>query len=302
MKDPYQTLGVARGASQDEIKKAYRKLARSLHPDLNPGNKQAEDRFKEISAAYDLLSDPEKRGKFDRGEIDASGAEKPRWGWRAHAEGAAAGKYREAGGFGFDPDDILSELFGRRRGAAAGETVRVHGADQHYALRVPFVEALLGATKRITLPTGKSLDVRVPPGTEDGRTLRLKAQGSPGTGGGRAGDAYIEIKVEPHPFFSREGNDILLELPVTLPEAVLGAKVTVPTVDGKVALTIPPGSNTGSTLRLRGKGVPHGQARGDQLVRLKVMLPDRPDRELEEFLRDWAPRHGYDVRTKAGMT
>ncbi len=308
MKDPYQVLGVARAASADDIKKAYRKLARSMHPDMNPGNKHAEDRFKDISAAYDLLSDPAKKARYDRGEIDASGAERPRHHYRSHAAGSGAGA--GFGGFGgrfrdfdvggsFDADDILSDIFGRRTGARGRGPAR--GANQHYSLTVSFVDAALGATKRITLPMGKSLDVRIPPGSDDGQTLRLKGQGAPGAGGGAAGDALIELTVEPHPFFKREGRDIHLELPVTLPEAVLGAKVTVPTLEGRVALTVPPGSNTGAILRLKGKGIPGTHQCGDQYVRLKVMLPDKPDAELQEFLNKWARSHDYDVRGKAGM-
>lgn len=303
MKDPYLTLGVGKKATADEIKTAYRKLARTLHPDLNPGNKQAEERFKEVSVAYDLLSDADKRGKFDRGEIDASGAEKPRYSYRSYAEAGKGGKYRDFD-FGFGAEDIMSDIFGARGGRGAGQQrMRLKGADQFYSLRISFAEAALGETKRITLPNGKNLDVRVPPGVEDGQTLRLKGQGSPGTGGGEAGDALVEIAVEKHPFLIREGNDVQLDLPITLPEAVLGGKVTVPTIDGKVTVTVPPGSNTGTTLRLKGKGIGHGKAgaRGDQFVRLKVMLPDKPDAELQKFLENWARSHDYDVRTRMGM-
>lgn len=304
-KDPYEVLGLKKGAGSEEVKKAYRKLARTLHPDLNPGNKEAEDRFKDVSAAYDFLSDPDRKARYDRGEIDASGAEKPRWGaYHTYAEGARGGKY---GGGGFTAEDIISEIFGRRGrgGFWGGETAEhefsMRGADAHYSLQVSFLEAALGASKRITLPTGKGLDVRIPPGTEDGQTLRLKGQGNPGVGKGPAGDAYIEVKVAPHPHFSRQGLDVHLDLPVTLPEAVLGAKVTVPTIHGAVSLTIPAGANTGTTLRLRGKGVQKGDRRGDQFVHLKVQLPEKPDPELESFLREWAKGHDYDVRKKAGL-
>lgn len=294
MKDPYEVLGVAKTAGADDIKKAYRKLARTLHPDLNPGNKKAEDRFKEVSAAYDLLSDADKRAKYDRGDIDASGAERPRYSYRSHAETGQGGKYRDFD-YGFGAEDIISEIFGRRGGAQARGPAR--GPDQHFSLRIGFVDAATGATKRISLPNGKSLDVRIPPGTEDGQTLRLKGQGTPGRNDGPAGDALVEIAVEPHPFFTRDGKDVHVELPVTLQEAVLGGKVPVPTVDGRVSLTIPPGSNTGTVLRLKGKGI----AGGDQFVKLKVVLPERPDAELQSFLRGWSAGHDYDVRTKAGM-
>lgn len=303
MKDPYQILGVGKTASGDELKKAYRKLARTLHPDLNPGNKQAEERFKEVSAAYDLLSDPDKKAKYDRGEIDASGADKARYSYRSYAESGKGGKYRDFD-FGFGAEDIVSEIFGARTGRSqSGARMRLKGADQHYSLKIPFVEAAQGSTKRITLPTGKNLDVRIPPGVEDGQTLRLKGQGAPGTSGGEPGDALVEITVESHPFFNRDGHDIHLDLPVTLAEAALGAKVTVPTIHGKVTVTVPPGANTGTTLRLKGKGIGHGRGgeHGDQLVKLKVMLPDKPDTELQTFLEKWSQTHPYDVRTRAGM-
>lgn len=317
VKDPYQALGVAKNATPEQIKKAYRKLARTSHPDLNPGNREAEERFKEISAAYDLLSDPDKRARFDRGEIDASGAEKPRWSdYRTYAEGARGGKYREGAPFGdLDLDDILGDLL-RRRGAGAGaggtggsggmhwtfggEDVRMRGADAHYSLRVPFVDACLGATRRVTLPHGRSLDVRIPPGTENGQTLRLKGQGSPGTRGGPAGDALVEIQVEPHAHFTRQGYDIHVEVPITLQEAVLGGKITVPTLTGRVSLTVPPWSNSGTVMRLKGKGVPHGARHGDQLVKLRIALPEKPDQALQDFLAEWGKSHDYDARAKLG--
>lgn len=309
--DPYTILGVARNATQDEIKRAYRKLARSLHPDLNPGDKQAEEKFKKLGAAHDLLSDPAKRARFDAGEIDSSGTERQRHGYRTYA-----GANRRGGGgessfrFGDNADDIFAELLRRRnRGRQGwdffseeeGGDQPAHGAEARYSLNVAFQEAALGATKRITLPTGKSLDVKVPPGTKDGSVLRLKGQGGPGRNGGQAGDARIEIKVEPHPFFVREGDDVLVTLPITLAEAIQGGKITVPTIDGKVALKVPAWSSSGTVLRLKGKGVPSGKKRGDQLVTLKLVLPEKPDQELENFIAQWAARNPQDVRTKAGM-
>ncbi len=314
MDDPYKLLGVARDATRAQIKSAYHKLARSLHPDVNPDNAQAEEKFKKVSAAYDLLSDAAKRARFDAGEIDASGAERTR---TRHAyrgspgDGAAGGRFSENFRFGNSADDIFAELLRRRSKGRAGawnpfetdeEAAPAKGADAEYSLKISFSEAVMGTTKRITLPTGKNLDVKVPAGTKDGAKLRLKGQGHPGRAGAPAGDALIEMKVEPHAFFSREGNDILTTVPVTLPEAVLGGKVTVPTVDGKVTLTIPPGSNSGTVLRLKGKGAPSGKLRGDQLVTLKVVLPDPPDSELESFLKSWGSKYPYDVRTKVGMS
>ena len=302
MKDPYEVLGVARGASAEEIKLAYRALARELHPDVNQGNPRSEDRFKEVSAAYDFLSDADKRARFDRGEIDATGAPRRR-GRASHNE---AGRGQRAGfGFGDNADDILSELLrrrdkGRAWSAGTGRAGQPQpGADARHRLGVTFAEAALGTTKRVTLVTGKSLDVRVPPGAADGQALRLKGQGHPGVQAAN-GDAYVDIAVEPHPFFSRRELDVLVEVPITLQEAVLGGKVTVPTVDGHVALTIPAGSNSGSVLRLKGKGIAGSAGRGDQLVTLKVVLPD-DDAELRKFVEKWGPRHGYDPRTKAGM-
>ena len=303
MKDPYQILGVARDADQEAIKKAFRKLAKKLHPDLNPGNKKVEQEFKEVNGAYDLLSDPQKRARFDRGEIDASGAERPdRSFYRAYAEGGGDAKYREAEFGEFSAEDILSELFGRgRRGG--GRPQRNRGEDVTYALSVSFLEAANGAKKRVTLADGKTLDVTVPAGTEHGQTLRLKGRGMPGLGGGPAGDAYVEIHVEPHAFFTRKDSNIHLDLPVTVPEAVLGATVTVPTIDGRVSVKVPPGSNTGSTLRLKGRGILDRRTgqRGDQYVTLKVVLPERPDAELKQFLERWGKEHGYDPRSKAGI-
>lgn len=309
--DPYAILGVARNATQDEIKRAYRKLARNLHPDLNPGDKQAEEKFKKLGAAHDLLSDPAKRARFDAGEIDSSGAERQRRGYRTYAgAGRRGGGDESSFRFGDNADDIFAELLRRRnRGRQSwdffseedGGDRPERGAEARYSLNVAFQEAVLGATKRITLPTGKSLDVKVPPGTKDGSVLRLKGQGGPGRNGGPAGDARIEIKVEPHPFFVRDGDDVLITLPITLAEAIGGGKITVPTIDGKVALKVPAWSSSGTVLRLKGKGVPSGKKRGDQLVTLKLVLPEKPDPELETFIAQWAAKNPQDVRTKAGM-
>ncbi|MBI5165004.1 MAG: J domain-containing protein [Magnetospirillum sp.] len=304
MKDPYQVLGVARSAAADEIKQAYRALARELHPDLNPGDRKSEERFKEISAAYDFLSDADRRARYDRGDIDATGAAKAR-NWRSHGAGpkGGGGGRSQRGGFGFgnDADEILEELLRRRDRARSGYSgPPQRGQDARHGLGVTFVEAAVGVTKRVTLVTGKALDVRIPAGSVDGQALRLKGQGHPGSQGGEDGDAFVDIAVEPHPFFVRRDLDVLLDLPVSVQEAMLGGKVTVPTVDGKVSLTVPAGSNTGSVLRLKGKGVAGKDGRGDQLVTLKVMLPD-DDADLKKFVDKWGPKHGYDPRAKAGM-
>lgn len=297
MRDPYEVLGVRREASTDEIKKAYRQLAKKLHPDLNPGNAKAAAQFKDVSAAYDLLSDPEKKARFDRGEIDASGAEtRPRSSYRTYAESPGGAKY----GGGADPGDIFEDLFGRSRGWGRS-TIKTRGADVSYELTVDFLNAAVGAKRRLTLPDGRTLDVTIPAGADDGQQLRLKGQGTAGLGGGPPGDAYIEIHVQDHPLFKRQGADIHIGLPVTLTEAVRGAKITVPTIDGPVTMTVPKGSNTGTMLRLRGKGVPEkkGGPRGDQYVRLEVMLPEDADSALERFVEEW--NRDYDVRGKLGL-
>ncbi len=298
-RNPYEVLGVKKDAADDEIRRVYRNLAKKFHPDLNPGNKQAEARFKEISAAYDLLSDKEKRGRYDRGEIDESGAERPRaYSYQDFAEGAPGRKYHGAEGV---PPEDLDDLFaffaqGRRGagGGAGGETTfRMRGGDHHYVLTVDFLDAVNGAKQQLALEPGKNLEVAIPPGVRDGQVLRLKGQGDAGIGGGASGDALIEIHVAPHALFRREGDNILLDLPVTLGEAMLGGKVTVPTASGAVALTVPPHSNTGTTLRLRGKGV---GGRGDMLVTLKVALPSATEPELEAFLKEWSEKHPYNPR------
>lgn len=298
-RNPYEVLGVKKEASDDEIRRAYRKLAKRYHPDLNPGNKEAEAKFKEIAAANDILSDPAKRARFDRGEIDETGAERPPPGYRYHgyAEGAPGAKYRP--GEGIDVED-LDDLFGLFRRGGAGGNIRMRGPDHQYALAVDFLDAVNGAKRRLGLAPDKSIDVAIPPGVRDGQVLRLKGQGGPGIGGGPPGDALIEIHVAPHRFFRRENDDIHLDLPVTLAEAVLGGKVSVPTPTGAVAMTIPPKSNTGKTLRLKGKGVPRPDgSRGDEYVTLKIVLPDGDTEKLAEFLRGWAPAQAYDPR--AGM-
>lgn len=300
MKDPYEVLGVAQSASQDEIKRAYRALAKKLHPDVNPGDAAVEQQFKEVSAAYKLLSDPDQRRQYDSGEINADGSPRYQQPFRHTWRQGSAGEF-DFGGAGIDIDDLFADLFGRARSRQGeGTRARARGQDLTYSIRVPFLDAMRGGRQRVSLHTGKTLDVNLPPGAEDGQRVRLKGQGMPGPTGGVPGDAFVEIHVDPHPHMRREGLDIHLDLPVTLREAVLGAKVKVPTIDGPVSATIPAGSNTGTVLRLKGRGIlaAKGGRRGDQYVRLSVVLPDNPDPELEAFLREWQPKGRYDVRGK----
>jgi DnaJ-class molecular chaperone len=302
--DPYTTLGVNKGATQDEIQKAYRRLAKKLHPDLNPGNKAAEEKFKEISAAYDLLGDPDKRARFDRGEIDASGAERPRQqqyyrdfadqdGWSAYTSNSGFADFGDYAG----AEDILSEIFGRE--GRAGR--RRRGQDVRYHLELSFLDAVNGGKQSIILPDGSTLDVNIPPGTRDGQILRLRGKGRPGVGDGPPGDALIEISVLPHPYFTRKGDDIHLDLPISLKEAVLGAKVKVPTPGGTVTVAVPKWSNTGRVLRLKGRGVPRADgSKGDEYIKLMLMLPEKPDPKLEAFVAEWQPV-AYSPRQSMGV-
>lgn len=312
MQDPYATLGLEKTATDQDIRSAFKKLTRKHHPDLHPGDAAAEERFKEISAAHDLLSDAEKRRRFDAGEIDATGAERPRQRYYrdfADADGPwGGGGSAHAASDGFAGDDDLEELlaraFGGRGGMGGGgdggarAAFRAKGQDVTYALPVDFLDAANGATRAITLPDGKALSVSIPEGAEDRQMLRLRGQGGPGFNGGPAGDAYVELHLQPHAFFTRKDNDVLVELPVSLKEAVLGARIEVPTISGPVSLTIPKNSNTGRKLRLRDKGIldRKSKVRGHQYVTLRVVLPNGDEPELDAFLKEWTPVHDENPR------
>jgi DnaJ-class molecular chaperone len=286
-RDPYEILGVKKDASATEIRKAYRRLAKSKHPDLHPGRKGAEDEFKELSAAYELLHDPEKRASYDRGEIDASGQPKARQ--RYYSDFAQSGEPNPYGGeaaFADFADEDLFSIFGMGRGAGANR----RGADARYRLPVDFLDAVNGATRQVRLSDGSTLDVTIPPGVEDGQVLRLRGKGEPGRGSGARGDALIEVEVRPHPLFRRDGADIRLDQPLPLKTAVLGGKVVVPTPTRPVAMKVPGWTNGGKVMRLKGMGVlrPDG-TRGDEYVTFRIMLPADPDPALEDFARGWNP-------------
>jgi DnaJ-class molecular chaperone len=303
--DLYEILGVSRRATEEEIRSAFRKLAKANHPDVNPGSTGASERFKKIAAANDILSDPEKRRQYDAGEIDAKGdPRRPQWHRASSARRSSArGAEARGGAGGFDDfsfSDIFSDVFGSPGGRRDGYGFAAsRGQDLRYSLEVDFIESVLGAKKRVALPDGGVLDLAVPEGVYDGQVLRLKGKGTTGSSGGESGDALIEIKVRPHPDFRREGDDILLELPITIDEAVLGGRVEVPTPTGRVQLTLPKGTSSGKTFRLKGKGVRlKSGATGDQLVTVKIVLPHDIDDSLSYFFSEWRQKHGYDPGRK----
>ena len=294
---PYEVLGVAPDVSPDEIRKAYRRLAKKLHPDLNPGNREAEEHFKRVASANDLISDPDKRKRFDAGEIDEFGVERPKQRYyRDFAEDdAPSNPYADAGGFAdFMANDAFAEMFRRPS--------RAKGHDSRYLLPLDFLEAVNGGSKRITLPDGSSLDVTIPAGLRDGQILRLRGKGEPGFGGAGPGDALVEISVGAHPFFTRDGDDIRVELPISLPEAVLGGSIEAPTPTGKVMLTVPKSSSSGKVLRLKGRGVPLADGgRGNLYATLKIVLPEGGDPGLEQFVQSWAAGKAQDARREMGV-
>src|SRR5205085_5164589 len=325
MRDPYEVLGVSKGASQEDIKKAYRKLAKKLHPDSNKKDPKAATKFSELNGAYEILGDADKRKQFDRGEIDTEG--KPRFqGFEGFGGRPGAGPFggREgnfesftwgpegfrrtrgdagggAGGQGFE--DILSQMFGARARGAPGATFEtedigsaIRGQDVTATAVITLNEAAHGGTRRLELPIGKEVEFKIPLGIADGQQIRLRGQGMPAPHGGPPGDVLITVSIAPHPVFKVDGQNLRLELPVTLYEAVLGAKVRVPTLDGAVQLSIPPNTSSGRAFRLKGKGLPGKSGAGDLYATVKIILPDGKDAELEELMKKWRDEKPYDPR------
>jgi DnaJ-class molecular chaperone len=311
MRDPYDVLGVSKTASAAEIKSAFRKLAKKYHPDQSK-EPRAKERFAEVGSAYEILGDDKKRKAFDRGEIDAEG--KPRapqfegFGF-GRQPGGGPGEFRnfsfDFGGGGFSPEsgsidpDILSELFGAGRGRTRSQPTR--GEDIAVSVAVPLATIAHGGSIRVALPTGRTLDVAVPVGIEEGKSVRLRGQGQPGHRSGPPGDVIVNIRYAPHPLFKVEGRDLRLDLPITLYEAVLGARVRAPTLSGEVEVSVAPGANGGRVLRLRGKGLPAGaeQAAGDLLATLRIVLPNEPDAELTALMRKMRDQKPYQPRSGA---
>ena len=293
-RDPYLELGVSRGASAAEIRKAFHKLAKQHHPDTNPGNKAAEEKFKQVSAAFDILGDVEKRRKFDAGEIDADGRESFR-GFGSQPGGSPFGGGQRGAAFdGVDLSDLFGDMLGRGRG---GGGFAPKGSDVRAKVEIDLEDAIQGGKKRISFSDGRTIDMTIPRGAEDGQSLRLKGQGSPGRAG--PGDAIIELTIRPHATYRREGEVLVMDLPVSVPDAILGGKVQAPTPDGAVTLTVPKGANSGQALRLKGKGLsdPNGK-RGDLIARLVLVLPETPDDDLIAFAEKWRTKRPYTPRKR----
>ncbi len=296
-KNPYDILGVKKTADEKEIKSTYRTLAKKHHPDLNPGNKEAEARFKDISVAYELLHNKDKRAAYDRGEIDMDGNpqyQQQQKSYKDFAEGPQGQRYHSGGGGEFSQEDMES-IFGSFFNGGVGSRqagFKAQSLDAHYVIEIDFLEAVNGAKKRVTMPDGKVLDISIPKGMEDGNKLRLKGKGSSGNVNMPTGDAYIEVHIKPHPFYKRIGKDIEVEVPIGIHESILGSKIHIPTIYGKVEMSIPKGASTGTKLRLKDKGIKGG----DQYVLLKIVMPEKIDSELEDLIKTWTKSHEYNPR------
>lgn len=301
MIDPYKTLHVEKNAKLEEIKKSYRKLAKQYHPDLNPGNKEAERKFKDISHAFDLIGTEDARAKFDRGETEDQQRHQYEQYQKAHQGRQQSGGHRYSSSFGegLDSEDLFESLFGAgaRRGHSRG--MNFPGEDELYQMEVEFSEAALGAEKVITLPNGKKLQIKIPAGIESGKKLKFKGLGQPGTGTGPHGDVYVQINVKSQAGFTRFENDIHTEVPISFFEAINGAEIEVPTIDGSVMLKVPPGVSTGSKLRIKHKGAGHGESRGNQIVTLKIVMPKNINPKMKEVIDELQNQYGYNPRGSA---
>ncbi len=308
MSDPYTILGVARNASQGDIKSAYRKLAKKYHPDSNAGDAQAQAKFSQVTQAYEVLGDKTKRAQFDNGEIDDEGKPKG-FGFSGgspygsssgqHPFGAGASYGGGGGGGNFRPEDIFAEIFGSRQGHASARVQATRGHDVNYTIQVEFTEAALGTSRRVELSNGRKIDMKIPAGLTDGQQIRLKGQGQPGANGGPAGDAIVKVTVAPSSLFTRDGFNIKMDLPITLYEAVLGASLRVPTLDGRVNLKIPRNTSSGKVLRLKGKGAGKNaklSQRGDLLYTVRIVLPEARDERLEKLMEEWRQEKPYSPR------
>lgn len=299
MKNPYTVLGVSKTATQDEIKKTYRLLAKKFHPDLNPGNKEAESKFKELCSAYEHIGTLEARLKFDQGQVEEKQQEKARERASYYQSQQRGGRYSRAFGQEFQGEEFFENLF--RRANAKGSRSEAPrsdfpGEDRFYHLDIEFKDSILGAEREIILPTGKKLLIKIPPGISSGTKLRFNRQGGSGLGSGGPGDAYVEISVKPQKNFTRVGDNIEIEIPISFQEALLGGEVKIPTLDGQILLKIPPGTNTGSRLRVKGKGVARTANKGDQIAIVKIVLPKKIDSAFQDAVRGLDSKHSYNPR------